>query len=158
MRIFANFSQIALVCLVLLLSGCSMGAQGLQTSIVTIQQGNTKHKFTAEVAITPAEQAQGLMNRTDLADDAAMLFPFENPKIASFWMKNTLIPLDMFFIRADGTIDRIAENTIPNSEMPVASGREVSAVLEVKGGTAARLKIDENAIITWTKPGYTSAK
>jgi uncharacterized protein len=158
MRLFGSLAHIALLCSALLFSGCSTGTQGLQTSIVTIQQGSTQHKFTAEVAVTQAEQAQGLMNRTELAEDAAMLFPFENPRIASFWMKNTLIPLDMFFIRADGTIDRIAENTIPNSEMPVASGREVSAVLEVKGGTAARLKIDETAIITWTKPGYGNSK
>ena len=64
-------------------------------------------------------------------------------------MKNTLIPLDMVFIRADGSIDRIAENTIPESLEPVVSGGEVSAVLELAGGTAARLGIDETAKITW---------
>jgi uncharacterized membrane protein (UPF0127 family) len=78
-----------------------------------------------------------------------MLFPFEKPKIASFWMKNTLIPLDMIFVRADGSIDRIAENTIPESLAPVVSAGEVAAVLELAGGTAARLGIDETAKVTW---------
>src|SRR3546814_16904814 len=74
-----------------------------------------------------------------------MLFPFAKPKIASFWMKNTLIPLDMIFIRSEGSIDRIAENTIPESLEPVVSGGEVAEVLELAGGTAARLDLDEDA-------------
>jgi hypothetical protein len=66
------------------------------------------------------------MFRTSLPADGGMIFPFAKPRIGSFWMKNTLIPLDMFFIRADGSIDRIAENTIPESLEPVVSGGEVS--------------------------------
>ena len=89
------------------------------------------------------------MFRTSLPENGGMLFPFERPRIASFWMQNTLIPLDMIFVRADGSIDRIAENTIPESIEPVASGAEVSAVLELAGGTAARLGIDESAKVTW---------
>jgi uncharacterized membrane protein (UPF0127 family) len=65
-------------------------------------------------------------------------------------MKNTLIPLDMIFIRADGTIDRIAENTIPESVEPVVSGGEVAAVLELAGGSAARLDFDDTATVRWT--------
>ena len=107
------------------------------------------HKFNVEVARTDAEQDRGLMFRTSLPADGGMIFPFAKPRIGSFWMKNTLIPLDMFFIRADGSIDRIAENTIPESLEPVVSGGEVSAVLELAGGTAARLGIDETAKITW---------
>ena len=80
-----------------------------------------------------------------------MLFDFAGESHQQFWMKNTLIPLDMIFIRADGSIDRIAENTIPGSLEPVASGGEVSAVLELAGGTAARLGIDESASVTWTQ-------
>ncbi len=89
------------------------------------------------------------MFRTSLPADGGMLFPFEKPRIASFWMKNTLIPLDMIFVRADGSIDRIAENTIPESLEPVVSGGEVTAVLELTGGTATRLGIDESARVTW---------
>ena len=89
------------------------------------------------------------MFRTSLPEGGGMLFPFEKPRFASFWMKNTLIPLDMLFIRADGSIDRIAENTIPENLEPVVSGGEVSAVLELAGGTAAKLGIDESAVVTW---------
>ena len=110
--------------------------------------GNT-HDFTVEVARSEDEQARGLMYRESLAAGEGMLFPFPEPRPASFWMKNTLIPLDMIFVRADGSIDRIAENTIPESLEPVVSGGEVSAVLELAGGTAARLGIDESAKVTW---------
>lgn len=116
---------------------------------LTIKAPDKTHVFTVEVARTPAEQAKGLMFRTSLPENGGMIFPFEKPRIGSFWMKNTLIPLDMFFIRADGSIDRIAENTIPESLEPVVSGGEVSAVLELAGGTAARLGIDETATVTW---------
>ncbi len=143
--------------LVLGLAGCSTGTGLENRAVVTIQQGGISHRFDAEVAVTREEQAQGLMYRKDLADDAAMLFPFESPKFASFYMKNTEIPLDIFFIRSDGTIDRIAQNTVPQSEVPIVSGGEVAAVLEVKGGTAARLKIDENATVTWALNGKNPA-
>ncbi|MEY4269937.1 MAG: hypothetical protein RLZZ58_1153, partial [Pseudomonadota bacterium] len=93
---------------------------------------------------------QGLMFRTDIPVDGGMLFPFAKPRIASFWMKNTLVPLDMVFIRTDGSIDRIAENTIPESLEPVVSGGEVAAVLELAGGTAARLGFDDSAVVRWT--------
>ena len=122
---------------------------GLDLVPLEIRSANGAHRFTVEVARTGAEQAQGLMHREALAPDAGMLFPFPVPRPASFWMKNTLIPLDMIFIRADGSIDRIAENTIPESLEPVVSGGEVSAVLELAGGTAARLGIDESAKVTW---------
>src|SRR5690606_24870357 len=106
-------------------------------------------KFNVEVARTSEEQARGLMFRTSLPADGGMIFPFPRPRIASFWMKNTLIPLDMIFIRSDGSIDRIAENTIPESLDPVVSGGEVAAVLELAGGTAAKLGLDEEARVSW---------
>ncbi len=134
----------------LLLAGCQ---QENSKADVVITQGTAKHNFTVEVARTPDEQAKGLMGRTSLPKEGGMLFPFDPPKIATFWMKNTLIPLDMIFIRADGTIDRIAENTVPESLAPVASGGEVKAVLELAGGTAATLGLDESATITWTDNG-----
>ncbi len=125
---------------------------GLKVIPVTVTQNGEAHVFSAEVAATPAQQEQGLMYRKALAPDAAMLFPFPQPKFASFWMKNTLIPLDIVYVRSDGTIDKIAENTVPMSEVPVASGGEVAAVLELAGGTAERLGIDEGATIAWTLP------
>lgn len=133
------------------LAACASGGttEAAAQTVVTIAQGDAVHRFTVEVARTPEEQARGLMNRTSLPANGGMLFPFATPKFASFWMKNTFIPLDMIFIRADGSIDRIAENTIPESLEPVVSGGEVAAVLELAGGTAARLGIDESARVTW---------
>lgn len=125
---------------------------GLPTVPLTITAGTQVHRFNVEVATSEEEQARGLMGRSALAPDAGMIFPFAQPKFASFWMKDTLIPLDMVFVRADGSIDRIAENTVPESEEPVVSGGEVAAVLEVAGGTAARLGIDENARVEWQRP------
>lgn len=125
---------------------------GLKVIPVTVTQNGKAHVFSTEVAATPEQQEQGLMYRKALAPDAAMLFPFPQPKYASFWMKNTLIPLDIVYVRSDGTIDKIAENTVPMSEVPVASGGEVAAVLELAGGTAERLGIDEGATVSWTLP------
>ena len=124
-------------------------AERTATISVTIAMTGKAHKFDVEVARTDAEQDRGLMFRTSLPENGGMLFPFAKPRIGSFWMKNTLIPLDMIFVRADGSIDRIAENTIPESLEPVVSGGEVSAVLELAGGTAARLGIDASAKVTW---------
>ncbi len=145
------FAALALT-LAVPIAGCSRDAseaESVATIPVTITAGGQAHRFNVEVARTDAEQDRGLMFRTSLPADGGMLFPFEKPRIGSFWMKNTLIPLDMIFIRADGSIDRIAENTIPESLEPVVSGGEVSAVLELAGGTAARLGFDETAKVTW---------
>ena len=147
----AIFTALALS-LALPMVACSRDASeeaSAATIPVTITSKGQAHVFNVEVARTDAEQDRGLMFRTSLPADGGMIFPFEKPRIGSFWMKNTLIPLDMFFIRADGSIDRIAENTIPESLEPVVSGGDVSAVLELAGGTAAKLGIDETARITW---------
>jgi uncharacterized protein len=92
-----------------------------------------------EVAETPEDMAMGLMFRTELADDAGMLFPSAAPREASMWMRNTYIPLDMVFIRADGVIHRIEPMTQPLSEEIIASRGPVLAVLELAGGAASRL-------------------
>ena len=146
----AWMTAVALV-MALPVAGCGGESDSAQAGSIplTIKAPDKTHVFTVEVARTPEEQAKGLMFRTSLPENGGMLFPFEKPRFASFWMKNTLIPLDMFFIRDDGSIDRIAENTIPENLEPVVSGGEVSAVLELAGGTAAKLGIDESAIVTW---------
>ncbi|KTE02624.1 MULTISPECIES: DUF192 domain-containing protein [unclassified Sphingopyxis] len=147
----AIFTALALS-LALPMAACSSDASeeaSVATIPVTIAAAGKAHVFNVEVARTDEEQDRGLMFRTSLPEGGGMIFPFKKPRIGSFWMKNTLIPLDMIFIRADGSIDRIAENTIPESLEPVVSGGEVSAVLELAGGTAAKLGIDETAKITW---------
>jgi uncharacterized membrane protein (UPF0127 family) len=117
---------------------------------ITTTSGKT-HRFTVEVARTEAEQAQGLMNRQTLAPDRGMVFPYDPPRQASFWMKNTLIPLDIIFIRADGTIARIEANTVPLSLDPIASGEPISTVLELAGGRAAELGITPGAKVVWQR-------
>ncbi len=134
-------------------AGQQVAPSGLALAPLTISMNGTVHRFTVEVARSEEEQEHGLMGRTELAADRGMIFPFARPKFASFWMRNTLIPLDMIFIRADGSIDRIAENTIPQDDTPVVSGGEVASVLELAGGTAARLGIDESARVSW-QPGH----
>ena len=109
-----------------------------------------RHEFTVEVAQTPEEQAQGLMFRQSLAPDAGMLFPFNPPRPASFWMKNTLIPLDLIFIRTDGTIESIAPNAVPRSLEAIPSRGPVAAVLEIAGGRAAALGLKEGDRVVWT--------
>ena len=108
---------------------------------LTIATAKGKVTFTVEVMRTDEERARGLMNRAYLPADRGMLFDFKQPQIASMWMKNTLIPLDMLFIRKDGTIANIAENTEPHSLRTVSAIEPVLGVLELNGGTAARLGI-----------------
>ena len=122
---------------------------GLPLAPLEIRSGGRTHRFTVELARSADEQAYGLMNRALLGPDAGMLFPFPQPRPASFWMKNTIIPLDMIFIRADGSIARIAANTEPLSLKSVGVSEPVAAVLEIAGGRAAELGIDESARVAW---------
>lgn len=127
----------------------ALSPAGLQLAPLTIQSKGKRHDFTVEVARTSQEQAQGLMFRTALAPDAGMIFPFPSLKPASFWMKNTVIPLDIIFVRKDGSIESIAANTVPYSLNPVSSNEPVAAVLELAGGRAAELGIEPGDIVTW---------
>jgi uncharacterized membrane protein (UPF0127 family) len=123
---------------------------GLEQASLTIASTNGEHRFTVEVAKTPEEQAQGLMFRNSVPPDRGMLFPYDPPVQVSFWMKNTLVPLDMVFIGPDGKIGRIAANTVPMSLDPVPSIDSVSAVLEIAGGRAAELGIKEGDKVSWS--------
>jgi uncharacterized membrane protein (UPF0127 family) len=99
------------------------------------------HRFRAYVAETLEQQTRGLMYVRELPMDQGMLFPYDPPRRVSMWMKNTLIPLDMLFIRADGIIANVAERAVPGSLAVINSKGAVGAVLELNGGTAARLRI-----------------
>jgi uncharacterized membrane protein (UPF0127 family) len=101
----------------------------------------TRHRFEVELALNGDQRAQGLMYRRRLADDAGMLFLYGREWPVSMWMKNTFIPLDMLFIAGDGRIVSIAERTVPQSLETISSGQPVAGVLEVNGGTVARLGI-----------------
>lgn len=116
---------------------------------LTIRSKSGTHRFIVEVTRTPEEQAKGMMFRQSLAPDRGMLFPKPQPDLATFWMENTLIPLDIIFIRADGTIARIEANAVPLSREPISSGEPVGAVLEIAGGRAAELGIAPGDKVEW---------
>lgn len=96
-------------------------------------------RFSVDVADDASERAQGLMFVEEMGTFEGMLFVFEAPQTASFWMRNTLIPLDMVFIGADGVVDHIHENAVPLDETPIFGGDDIQYVLEVNGGLSARL-------------------
>lgn len=93
------------------------------------------------------------MFRRELGPDQGMIFPFAKPGMLSFWMKDTLIPLDLIFVRADGTIANVAANATPMSLAPIASEGPASLVLEIAGGRAAALGIRPGAKVRWSPPG-----
>lgn len=101
------------------------------------------HTFDIELALTPEKQQKGLMFRSELPENAGMLFFHRDCVPASFWMKNTLLPLDMIFIAADGRIVRIAEMTEPKTLDVHVSGEPVNGILEINGGLSRRLGISE---------------
>lgn len=100
-----------------------------------------RHRFHVEVARTPAQMERGLMFRRHLAPDAGMLFEYPAPTVAQFWMRNTLIPLDMLFVEGGGRIVNITARAHPLSDAIIASAAPVRGVIELPGGTAARLGI-----------------
>jgi uncharacterized membrane protein (UPF0127 family) len=95
--------------------------------------------YTIELADTPEERARGLMFRESLPRRTGMLFLYDRPQSVSFWMRNTLIPLDMVFIDETGVVRHVHENAIPGDETPIPGGPDILAVLEIKGGQAAQL-------------------
>jgi len=123
--------------------------QHLSTVPLTIASGGHLHRFKVEVARTDAQQELGLMFRRRIDPDGGMIFPMDPPHRATFWMKNTLVPLDMVFIRTDGTIARVAANTVPLSLDLVDAGETVGSVLELAGGRAAQLHIAAGDKVRW---------
>jgi uncharacterized membrane protein (UPF0127 family) len=115
--------------------------QRFPISELTIVSATGTHRFKIEVAETPAQMTQGLMFRRSLAPDAGMLFDYKEPIAATMWMRNTLIPLDMLFVDAQGRIINIHQRAVPQSLDVIAAAAPVRAVIELNGGTAARLGI-----------------
>lgn len=113
----------------------------LPQSELVIETATGRHRFLVELANTPETMSRGLMFRERMAADAGMLFDFRRDGEVAFWMRNTILPLDMLFIDRTGRIANIAERTVPFSEATVPSQVPVRAVLEVNAGTAQRLGI-----------------
>ncbi|MBI1401121.1 DUF192 domain-containing protein [Hyphomonas sp.] len=120
----------------------------LAVTPLSIKSGETVHKFTVEIADTPDSIREGLMFRESLAPDAGMLFDFGEVRPAAMWMKNTLIPLDMLFMDADGEVIAIARNAVPGSLRSLGPGVPVRAVLEIPGGRAKELGINPGDKVT----------
>jgi uncharacterized protein len=104
-------------------------------------------RFTVEVADDAAERARGLMNRDSMPTAAGMLFVYPRAGNVSFWMENTLIPLDMIFADSTGTVKRVHENAVPLDRTPIPGGANIKYVLEINGGLARRMGISEGAVI-----------
>lgn len=123
-------------------SAHAQGQSGLPVEPLQIISHDGKvHEFKVEVADTDQTREIGLMYRKSLAPDAGMLFDFKTPQDVAFWMKNTLIPLDMLFIDQNGVIVNIKEEATPLSETPIPAGAPVLGVLEIRGGRAGELGV-----------------
>jgi hypothetical protein len=138
--------------LALLAGGSSMADEGLEsaftsTSIVIQTSGSACYDFAVYLALTPEQQRRGLMHVRRLPRFTGMLFVYRNDDIHSMWMKNTLIPLDILFIRSDGSVASIAQMTEPLSLRSIASTEPVRYVLELNGGVAAELGIDTDSVV-----------
>ena len=131
--------SIAFALFAFLLAAGPVRSAGLQTLEIASKTG--VHAFTVELADNDAAREKGLMYRKELPEGRGMLFDFHQEAPVGFWMENTYISLDMIFIRGDGSILRIAENTEPLSTRIIPSGGPVRAVLEVIGGTARKMGI-----------------
>ncbi|UAK24897.1 DUF192 domain-containing protein [Sphingomonas nostoxanthinifaciens] len=125
-------------------------AQHLAAKPLTVVSGKRTIRFSVEVAKTGEEQEIGLMFRKTMPAMAGMIFPMDPPRMASFWMKNTLIPLDIVFIRADHRISSIAASVAPLVTFPTVDSTEpVAAVLELNGGAAARNGLKPGDLVRW---------
>ncbi len=124
-----------------------VGLNARQLETLEMVSGQFRHRFSVEVMRTEMDRSRGLMFRRMLDPEEGMLFDFGATQPVTMWMKNTYIPLDMIFIRADGRIHRIEARTEPESEKTIVSGAPVKAVLEVNAGVAARLNLKPGDLI-----------
>lgn len=115
--------------------------------VVEVRGAGGVARFSVEVADTGAERAQGLMNRPDMASAAGMLFVYEVPQRAGFWMKNTLIPLDMIFMDERGVVVGVHENAVPQDLSGIDGGEGIRFVLEINGGLARPLGLGPGSVM-----------
>lgn len=138
-------NTITFVVLVVLAASASMAQESCDVNRVDVRWQGGKARFTVEVADDFDERAQGLMFRTEMARYSGMLFVYPEPSKVSFWMKNTLIPLDMIFLGQGGRVVKIHENATPQDLTPIPGGDNIFAVLEINGGMVRKLGIREGA-------------
>ena len=122
---------------------------GLEVIPLTVTTLAGAHTFRVEVARTPAQQAQGLMFRRSMGPDEGMLFPYAQPQILSFWMRNTVLSLDLVFIGPDRRVVNVAADAVPYSEASIVSDAPAIAVLELNAGRARELGIVAGNRVDW---------
>jgi uncharacterized protein len=122
---------------------------GLAVVPLAVFHGSRKLAFRVEVARSGMEQARGLMFRTELGANEGMIFPMNPPRGVAFWMRNTVIPLDIIFVGVDGRISNIAANAVPYDERALPSIGSAMGVLELRGGRAAELGIVPGDKVEW---------
>lgn len=122
---------------------------GLPVVPLTVKSAKGSHVFKVEVASTFDQQEKGLMFRTEMGADEGMIFPNDPPRRTAFWMRNTVIPLDIIFIGTDHRILNIAANAVPYDETPLPAKGVTSGVLELNGGRAAQLGIKAGDKVKW---------
>jgi uncharacterized protein len=137
----------AIVTLVWMASASAAAAECSMTSVELQTAAGTLSRFTVEVADSAGERGTGLMNRESMPTAAGMLFIYPRPGDVSFWMENTLIPLDMIFADPTGRVQHVHENAIPLDRTPIPGGANIQYVLEINGGLARRMGITEGAVL-----------
>lgn len=124
---------------------------------VTLKGDWGQARFTVEVADDPVERGQGLMHRVSMPSGAGMLFVFERPQSVSFWMKNTLISLDMIFMDARGVVRHVHENAVPGDLTAIPGGDNIQFVLEINGGLSQRMGIGPGSLLQHPSVGKNAA-
>jgi uncharacterized membrane protein (UPF0127 family) len=130
-----------------LTTGAALADAACAAGRLDLRWDGGRESLAVEVADDGAERAKGLMFRQKLDTAAGMLFVYESPRRAQFWMKNTLIPLDMIFADATGTVTRVHANAIPGDLTPIDGGDGVRFVLEINAGLAGKLGIAPGAVL-----------
>jgi uncharacterized protein len=131
-------------CLAVLVAASPAGA-ACRDDLAEFRWDGGSARFTVEIADTDAERARGLMNRATMPRGAGMLFIYDGPQDVAFWMKNTLIPLDMIFIGPDGHVATVHADAVPGDLTPIPGARGTQMVLEINGGLARRIGLGEGA-------------
>lgn len=143
----------------MLFAGHATAQNSCDTSTIDIRSDGSSVRFAIEVVDTARDRAVGLMNRPSMPRFSGMLFVYESEREVSFWMRNTMIPLDMIFIDSAGVIQNIHENAIPYDESSIFGGDAIQYVLEINGGMARALGISvgsevrhaaiSNSLVKW---------
>ena len=140
-------SEIRALLVACLFAGPSLAQEVCDPAVADLRDADSQVQFHIEVMDDAGEREHGLMFRESLPHFSGMLFVYETPQPVAFWMRNTLIPLDMLFFDGDGRLVRIKQNALPHDETPVFGGDAIRYVLEINSGLAAELGLDIGAEI-----------